>query len=134
MNKVNFISPIPKVLQIEQVRVTRIIEESLTTFGVDRKIVEIWFVSDKIIKKYNLKYRQIDNPTDVLSFPQTQIETKGFQVLGSIMISAKTVIKKGERIDDVLKHGLLHLLNFDHEKDSDEKLWEEAARKINCEL
>ena len=85
------------------------------------------------IKKLNQKYRGINKPTDVLSFPidTAKKETDEYLILGDIVISTEMAEKENEKIAELFKHGLLHLLGFDHEKNKKE--WQEAELKIdNC--
>jgi probable rRNA maturation factor len=132
MNKVNIIGRTPAASGLKSSEVKEIIFEALAAFKKDRLIVEISFVSKEEIARLNREYRQIDKPTDVLSFPQAPIQAKHYSILGSIVINLETVIEKNEQIVDVIKHGMLHLLGFDHE--TDPKGWESAANIINCEL
>ncbi len=131
MNKINYDGAIPSVFNKSEKDISKIILDTLGYFNVDRKIVEIIFVDEQKIKELNSRYRNIDKPTDVLSFPQTAIAGKE-QILGSLVISAGSVLVKKEEIEDVIKHGLLHLLGFDHEENEIE--WNDAAKKINCKL
>lgn len=88
--------------------------------------VEIILTNNETIQKYNREYRNIDKPTDVLSFPIENIS--GCEPAGSIIISleyAKNVSQElGHLLDEevalMLIHGLLHLLGYDHEIDSGE--------------
>jgi len=93
--------------------------------------IEILYVGQAEIQNLNKKYRGIDQPTDVLSFPQAKIPGKS-NLLGSLILSEEVVAEKGEEMESVIKHGFLHLLGFDHEKD--EKAWQKAAKKIDCKL
>ncbi|MEI6499180.1 MAG: rRNA maturation RNase YbeY [bacterium] len=131
MNKIT-INKIPPNIGLTIGDIKTIVQESLKVFGIDKKIVEILFVDISQIHQLNLTNRQIDKPTDVLSFPQMPINTKNYSILGSIVINIDTVREKGENLTDVIKHGVLHILNYDHE--TDEKSWDEAAQKINCQL
>ena len=79
--------------------------------------VSIIFVSVSQIKSMNNKFRSINTPTDVLSFPS---EEDGY--LGDIVISKEVVLAYSEKAEvsfpeelkrDIL-HGLMHLLGFDH--------------------
>lgn len=96
------------------------IANSLTT-----KEVELLITDNSEIQKINLEYRQIDNATDVLSFP---FEDMPMGPLGSIIISYDYVKKLSEELGHTQKdelcllfiHGLLHLLGYDHEVDSGE--------------
>lgn len=112
--------------------IIRIVEKSLFAFGITNATLEIIFQSEAEIAKLNNQFRAIDKPTDVLSFPQIEIIGTRKRILGSIVISEKNVALKDEKLEDVIKHGILHLLGFDHE--TDEPAWDEAAQKINCNL
>ena len=126
------INKIPKEAMITKAEITKIAQETLDEFGFDKRIIEILFVDKSSIHELNLGHRQVDKPTDVLSFPQMPIKTPGYSILGSLVICIDMVIEKQENIVDVIKHGLLHLLDFDHE--TDEAKWNTAANKINCNL
>lgn len=88
--------------------------------------VEIILTKNETIQNYNREYRNIDKPTDVLSFPIENIT--GYEPAGSIIISleyAKNVSEDLEHSLDeevalLLIHGLLHLLGHDHEIDNGE--------------
>lgn len=90
--------------------------------------VNVNFVDDEKIQKLNAKFRNIDKPTDVLSFPlgdngkyDVDPET-GFQMLGDIVISVDHAMKQAERFGHSLQreigfltvHSMLHLLGYDH--------------------
>ena len=121
--------PLPKneIIQIVNNSFT-ILHPSLT----DELEVEIMFVEKEEIKDLNKKHRNIDAPTDVLSFPQSQFKEVKKNILGSIVISDEIVKEKNEEIIDVIKHGLLHILGYDHEEN--EARWEKAAKLIDCNL
>ena len=133
MNQINILSKIPASLNTSSERLTSLLEEALKKFDVEAKIIEVKFVNEDEMRTLNNSFRKIDQPTDILSFPQFPIPGK-YQILGSLVISADSVIRKEENIDDVVKHGLLHLLGFDHDDPSNEEYWETAAQKINCKL
>lgn len=102
--------------KIDLKRVRSIILETLRLEKrVDDKEVSVAIVNSYEIEKINSKYRNINQPTDVLSFEG------GDDILGEIIICPDEVQKNGENFDDELKrvliHGTLHLLNYDHEKD-----------------
>lgn len=92
--------------------------------------ISVRFVDDEEIHALNLKYRNVDNSTDVLSFPlgengvyDTNNDT-GAKVLGDIVISIPHAISQAERFGHSLQreiafltvHSMLHLLGYDHEK------------------
>jgi probable rRNA maturation factor len=88
------------------------------------------FVSDAEMKKYNLKSRNKDSATNVLSFPTerfSQRELKKFKrenlFLGEIIFSFEIINKESEEqnktfqdhLRHLLIHSILHLLGYAHE-------------------
>ena len=137
MNNVSVkISPsIPKELSLSSNDIVEIVNNSLAKVKpklTNKLEIEIIFATEEEIKCLNLKHRKIDAPTDVLSFPQSQVKKSLINILGSIMICLPIVFEKEEEISSVIKHGLLHLLGYDHE--TEEASWEEVARVIDCNL
>ncbi|WP_022850137.1 rRNA maturation RNase YbeY [Limisalsivibrio acetivorans] len=92
--------------------------------------VSILVTDDEEIAGLNSQYRNREGATDVLSFPLSDSARKYGGMLGDVVISADTARKQAESsgIDFVREiaflyiHGLLHLLNYDHERgEEDEK-------------
>lgn len=116
----------------------------------DMTEVDITIVDDEEIHTLNREYRNVDRPTDVLSFALDEGEEDEPQLidgpeehlLGDIIISAETAQRQGEEFGHGLEreivylavHGLLHLLGYDHMTDEDKKIMrakeEEALREI----
>jgi rRNA maturation RNase YbeY len=79
--------------------------------------LSILLTGDPGARELNRKYRAIDRPTDVLSFPMGD-ET----LLGSIAISVDTAKRQakglnvtlGEELSRLVVHGILHLAGYDH--------------------
>ena len=90
--------------------------------------VEVKFVSTKEMQELNKKHRKVDSPTDVISFPQTSIPGEN-SILGTIVICEQHMNKVGGSTEELVKHGLLHLLGHDHEVNVEK--WEEVAAQIN---
>ena len=100
--------------------------------------ISILFTGDKKINQLNKKFRKINSPTNVLSFPSmpTNINTNNF--LGDIVISSDTLIKEAnneKKIEEdhlihLFIHGVLHLLGYDHETSYDAKIMETLEIKI----
>ena len=90
------------------------------------------FVDDEAMREMNLRYRDRDATTDVLSFPGDA--TLEGRHVGDILISvpaarrqAATRAHDAEReIRLLLLHGLLHCMGMDHEKDDGEMARVEA--------
>jgi len=93
--------------------------------------LSILFTNDALIRELNRKWRGLDRPTNVLSFPQAS-----GQLLGDVILSAETV--RGEAalaekpLEDhmahLLIHGYLHLLGYDHEGADDAEKMEQLER------
>ena len=98
-------------------------DKALDAIGKHGSSATIAFVSDKHIHKLNQQFRNIDRPTDVLSFPAEE-ETN----LGDIAISVETAAAQAKEngltfeaeIAQLILHGLLHLSGYDHETDNGE--------------
>lgn len=101
---------------------TRLAETVLHGEGVSGGVeISILFCDDPFIRQLNRDYRNIDRPTDVLSFEQPALGVSP-RPLGDIVISLETVERhsSGDResmrgeIRLLICHGLLHLLGYDH--------------------
>ncbi len=90
-------------------------------------------VDDKEIHRINREYRQIDRPTDVISFAYEDaecFELEGMpRQLGDIFISLDKAKEQAESYGHSFKrefcflftHGLLHLLGYDHMQEEEAK-------------
>jgi probable rRNA maturation factor len=86
--------------------------------------VTVLLTSDKAIRGLNRRFRQVDRPTDVLSFPAP--ESAPPAVAGDIAISVPTAARQAaeqrhslsSEVKILILHGLLHLAGYDHESDN----------------
>lgn len=90
----------------------------------------------------NHQYRNIEGPTDVLSFPCDDpwegVGPSGVIVLGDIIIAPEIAVQQAEQLGHSLKeelelltvHGALHLLGYDHIEDSDAEVMQGHERDI----
>jgi len=92
--------------------------------------VEIFLVTKERILSINHNFRQVFRETDVLSFPQNFLPGAKGQILGTIFISPEVANERGETCQELLIHGMLHLLGFNHKQNL--KKWQ-AAEKIVTE-
>lgn len=102
--------------------------------------VNLLLTSDQEIHRMNMEYREVDRPTDVLSFPQVEYESPadfswaeehemdcfdpdtGELFLGDIVISLDKVKEQAEKYNHSVRrefaflvaHSMLHLLGYDH--------------------
>ncbi|MFN2530336.1 MAG: rRNA maturation RNase YbeY [Pyrinomonadaceae bacterium] len=83
----------------------------------------IAFVSDDHIRRLNKRFRGIDRPTDVLSFPSGEDDNSGDIAISleraAIQSQAHGLTFEDE-IAQLILHGLLHLCGYDHETDDGE--------------
>ncbi|MBU6388935.1 rRNA maturation RNase YbeY [Patescibacteria group bacterium] len=97
--------------------------------------VEIQCVGLDKMRQLNSRYRSKDEPTDVLSFPtlariEKQIDPEPAQpiLLGGVVICPAKAVEYGETLPQLVHHGVLHLLGYDHERDWPE--WAAAEAKV----
>jgi probable rRNA maturation factor len=92
---------------------------ALASAGIDEGHVAIEFVDEDRSRELNRQYRNIDAPTDVLSFG---VDEDGVSVgpreLGDIVICPP----RTEDLREAVVHGALHLSGMDHETDDGEML------------
>ena len=89
------------------------------------KDIEMIVVDTAQMQEINKLHRNIDKPTDVLSFPY---EDMPLSPLGSIVLCADIIIQKALEFNHsnqdettlLFTHALLHLLGYDHEVDNGE--------------
>jgi len=108
------------------------------------------------IHAINKEFRQIDRPTDVLSFPMLNYTSPGDfsflddedsddfnpdtgeALLGDIIISVDKVVEQAENFGHsvereyafLITHSMLHLFGFDHMQDEEAKVMEEKQKEI----
>ena len=98
----------------------------------DQEEISVLFCNDEYIKELNSSYRNIDAPTDVLSFEndETYEDEEGkWKCVGDIAISLETLPVNAEYFNEdtnaelkrLLVHGLLHLNGMDHGEEHIEK-------------
>ena len=112
--------------------------------------INVVLTSEKEVQRVNLEFRDINAPTDVLSFPMipfpypgeysileeddsyVDLDT-GELMLGDIMISVPRVIRQAEEYGHSIRrefcfliaHSMLHLLGYDHMTQEEAKVMEE---------
>jgi probable rRNA maturation factor len=87
--------------------------------------VHVLVTGDDEIRDLNRTYRRLDSATDVLSFPDGEPLPSGKTLLGQIVVSIDSARRQAERLghselrelEELILHGTLHLLGYDHERD-----------------
>lgn len=67
-----------------------------------------------VIHQLNLKFRDIDSPTDVLSF---DIDGPYGEMVGEIVVAPEYARFDGMGVEELVVHGALHLAGMDHGED-----------------
>ncbi len=128
----------------------RLLEAAGAAEGIDSGEVGVTFVDDNAIQELNREYRNMDKPTDVLSFSMWEEREAELDIvfdaedeapeeqIGDIVISIPTAIRQSEEYGHSLSrelgflfvHGFLHLLGYDHEDDASERKMTEKQEAI----
>ena len=99
---------------------------------------------DAAVQKLNQQWRNIDKPTNVLSFPAEDIAIgeKAGMLLGDIVMGQETLAREakdeGISFDDhfshLVVHGFLHLFGYDHQNDEEADVMEQFEREALAKL
>lgn len=97
---------------------------------------------DGLVRELNRRYRGRDAPTNVLSFADVDAEgprAAGMpRLLGDVVLARETVLREaadqgkrpGDHLAHLVVHGILHLLGWDHESESEAERMEALERSI----
>ncbi|BED91863.1 MAG: rRNA maturation RNase YbeY [Candidatus Improbicoccus pseudotrichonymphae] len=108
----------------------------------------VMLTNNEEIKSLNKQYKNNDNPTDVLSFPRSTAKgfdinpENGAKILGDVVISlekAEEQSRENERslqheVAGLVVHGMLHLFNYDHERNEKERFFMSQRQESILEL
>ena len=106
-------------------KIGKFVIQVLKKLEIDGEEISILFCDDNAIHQLNKQYRNIDSPTDILSFENgskyTDDEGEWTQA-GDIAISLDTLpknadyfgVSENEEFKRLLIHGVLHLNGYDH--------------------
>ncbi|HEY4544426.1 MAG TPA: rRNA maturation RNase YbeY [Tissierellaceae bacterium] len=117
----------------------RVIKESLDEEKEDiESEVSISFVNDEEIHQLNRDYRNVDRPTDVLSFPMELDFDMPEKILGDIIISTDTASRQAEEYNHsidreilyLVTHSMFHLMGYDHMNDEEKLIMRSKEEKV----
>ncbi len=105
----------------------------------------ITLTDDREQARLNRLYRRTDGPTNVLSFPTARAVRRPPQmplILGDIVLAFETTAREAreqqkpvaDHLRHLVVHGVLHLLGFDHESQSQAQAMESLEQSILAEL
>lgn len=128
MNTAKVLIYVESRYKINRKKIKSAIDSVLQENNVQSPIeVSIAIVGDRKMTKLNKQYRDKEGTTNILSFPLSEGEQthlpSDITRLGDIIISYPMVIKEAaqyemlvdERVDELVRHGMLHLLGLHHE-------------------
>jgi len=129
--------PIPNLYETLMKRVIR--TAVAEQFPNHKFEVNVTICDDATIHQINKEHRNIDKPTDVLSFPFYDFDTPEITtLLGDIIISRDTAYRQAEEYGHSPKrefcflaaHSALHLLGYDHETEAEREEMEAKQKEI----
>ena len=103
--------------------------------------ISILIVDDPQIEDLNQQYLNRRGPTNVIAFPMREGEFSDVSphLLGDVVISIDTAAREAQmaattterRFNELLVHGILHLMGYDHETSEDEaRVMENKSKEI----
>lgn len=137
--------------------ITAAIEESMDYEGCPYEAeVNVLITNNEDIRQINKEFRNIDSPTDVLSFPMVDYESPsnfdhledmtndyfspetGELLLGDIVISVDKVMEQAEKYGHsetremafLVAHSMLHLFGYDHMEEDERLVMEQKQEEI----
>ncbi len=107
--------------------------------GCSKAELSVVCTDDKGIQRLNQRYLNRNRPTNVIAFAMREGEFADIapQLLGDVVISVDTAVAEAaaagltvnDRFLQLLVHGILHLLGYDHESDPHQAARMEAKSK-----
>ena len=114
------------IVKIDTRQLKKLIERLLTYLRLQDKHLSLLLTDNKGIKRLNKTYFNKDKPTNVISFSymENQANLSSLDIIGDIAISVEMAAYEAnmsgrsfsERLTELIIHGLVHILGFDHEK------------------
>lgn len=144
--------------------------KSIITTVVDKAIdmeecpyeveLNVFLTNNEEIREINKNYREMDTPTDVLSFPMVDYDNPsdfskieeyvqdyfnpetGELLLGDIIISVEKVIEQAHEYGHtqerelafLVAHSMMHLFGYDHIEEEERMVMEQRQSKVLVEL
>jgi len=109
--------------------------------GAEAPEIAIVFTDDERQRALNRRFREIDRPTNVLSFtawPEVGGAPAQPVTLGDVVLARQTIaaearaggVALGDHVTHLIVHGVLHLLGYDHDQDNDAEVMESLESAI----
>jgi probable rRNA maturation factor len=105
--------------------------------------VSLLLAGDAEVRALNARWRGLDRPTNVLSFPSTPADRLPHSAtLGDVALAFETLAREAEtwgvpladHFRHLVTHGFLHLIGYDHETDDEAERMEALETRILARL
>jgi len=129
--------------EIDNKIIEKVIKATSKKLNIKNSIISIVLVDNEKIHEINKTYRQVDRPTDVISFafldesinPLSELTNLG-EIYISLEKAHTQAIEYGHsfirELSFLTVHGLLHLLGYDHmEKEEEKEMFELQDEILN---
>ena len=141
--------------------ITKVVNTSLDMEDCPYEVeLNVILTDNNEIQQINREHRNIDSPTDVLSFPMVDYDSasdfskleenadsyfhpeSGELLLGDIIISVEKVMEQAEEFGHTIErelafltaHSMMHLFGYDHMEDEERQVMEERQENVLKEL
>tara|TARA_B100000214_G_scaffold301779_1_gene232285 strand:- start:1660 stop:2124 length:465 start_codon:yes stop_codon:yes gene_type:complete len=128
----------PKIVDNSKKQIQSAINKFFKEYKINESKVDISFCTKNQIRALNKKFRNKNQPTNVLSFPDIKFHGVRRDCIGEIIISMdvvkeeaqKSKKKEIEHLIHLIIHSMLHLLGYKHDKENDAILMETKEIKL----
>lgn len=134
------IDEVEKYFEEEKIKeyIEYILKNEKENFNEKDFYVSFMLTTNEIIHQINKEYRNMDRPTDVISFAYNETENVGpVEIVGDIIISIDKVREQAKEFGHtdkrefyyLLTHGMLHILGYDHIIEDEKKVMREKEER-----
>lgn len=126
--------------RLDALRIKSHAQQVLAGLGHARSELSLSLIDDVEMRALNASYRELDRPTDVLSFSLVEGEAAQHRgsLIGDVVISVDTASRQArarhrgleEEVTRLMIHGILHLLGHDHEDERDAEVMRAEERRL----
>ncbi len=110
--------------------------------GIPEGEASVMLSSDARVRELNKRFREKDQPTNVLSFPANTLDRDGARFFGDVALAYETLVREAAdeeksaeaHLTHLTVHGVLHLLGFEHDNEHDAQRMESLETKILARL
>ena len=122
----------PEYVANQSDQIKNILNKFLDFFDIMKLDLEISFCSESQIRELNKKFRGKDSVTNVLSFPDQELEILSKKCIGELLIChnvlEREALEQEKRTFDhfihLIIHSMLHIVGYGHENENDAILME----------